>query len=229
MTCDYRKVSALVVAAVLLTVTTARAHHAILAKFDDKKPLTITGVVTLVDWRNPHAHIFMNVKGNCGATAAAPGAAPCTASTVQNWAAELESPIALQQGGWGKDSLQPGDTVTVKGIVARNGSRQLWADTVTKAGKTLFTVNDAAPPVPSSPRPAPRWTDNKPRLGPPSGGSGYWAYPSATYLAEAGSNVQVDKSGLLKNVADAAKVAPMQPWALQLYKQRQTRFLQDDP
>jgi len=231
MTFGNRKVSVLVVVAVLLTVATGRAHHAILAKFDDKKPLTITGVVTLLDWRNPHAHIFINVKGNCGAATAARGtaAAPCTANTVQNWAAELESPIALQQGGWGKDSLQPGDTVTVKGMAARNGSRQLWADTVTKGGKTLFTVNDAPPPLPSPPRPTPRWADNKPRLGPPSGGAGYWAYPSVTYLAEAGSNVQVDKSGLLKNIADAPKVAPMQPWALQLYKQRQTRFLQDDP
>jgi len=236
MTFDNRKVSALVVAAVLLTVTTGQAHHAILAKFDDKKPLTLTGVVTLLDWRNPHAHIFMNVKGNCGAATAgtragrAADATPCNASTVQNWAAELESPITLQQNGWAKESLHPGDTVTVKGIAARNGSRQIWAETVTTmAGKTLFTVNTAPPPLPSSPRPIPRWSDNKPRLGPPQNEAGYWSYPSVTYLAEASANVQIDKYGLLKNIADAPKVAPMQPWALQLYKQRQTRFLQDDP
>ena len=57
-----------VVAALLLASTTGVAHHAISAKFDDKKPQTLTGVVTLVDWRNPHVHVFMNVKdakGSC--------------------------------------------------------------------------------------------------------------------------------------------------------------------
>ena len=46
----------------LLASTTGVAHHAISAKFDDKKPTTLNGIVTLVDWRNPHVHVFMNVK-----------------------------------------------------------------------------------------------------------------------------------------------------------------------
>src|SRR5262249_34294241 len=69
MTFDNRKVSALVVAAVfLLTGATGRAHHEITAKFDPTKPITVTGVVTLLDWRDPHAHIFINVKSTCGAS-----------------------------------------------------------------------------------------------------------------------------------------------------------------
>ena len=89
------------------------AHHAILGKFDDKKPMTLNGIVTLVDWRNPHVHVFMNVKDAKG---------------VLNWAVELESPIELQQSGWNKDTLQPGDAITVRGMAARNGSRQAWGD-----------------------------------------------------------------------------------------------------
>ena len=61
---------------------TGVAHHAISAKFDDKKPTTMNGVVTLVDWRNPHVHVFMNVKDAKGA--------------ILNWAVEIESPIDLR-------------------------------------------------------------------------------------------------------------------------------------
>jgi hypothetical protein len=235
MTFGNRRVWVSVGAAVLLMVATGQAHHEIAAKFDPTKPLTISGVVTLLDWRDPHAHIFINVKSTCGSSAATPaargGAGACKPGEVENWAAELDSPIALAQSGWTPDSLKPGDTVTVKGWAARNGSRQISGNTVTsKDGKTLFTVNNAPPPLPASPRPTPRWSDNKPRLGPAEGTSqGYWAYPSATVLAETGTNIQMDADGLLKNIADAPKVAPMQPWALQLYRERQQRFLQDDP
>ena len=55
------------------------AHHEILAKFDDSKPMTLKGVVTLIDWRNPHVHVFLNVRD--------------AGNTTMNWAIELESPI----------------------------------------------------------------------------------------------------------------------------------------
>lgn len=204
------------IAGLLLTITGV-AHHAIPAKFDDKKPMTLNGIVTLVDWRNPHVHVFVNVKD---------------AKEILNWAVEIESPIELQQSGWNKDTLQPGDTVTVQGIVARNGSRQVWGNSIvlTTSGKRVLNVTPGAPPLPLEPRPTPRWADKQPRLGPSAGGAqGYWAYPSSTVLFEAGANVQMDQYGILKNIADASKVAPMQPWALALYINRQNRFLQDDP
>ena len=64
-----------------------------------------------------------------------------------------------------------------------------------------------------------------------SGGGvgGYWGYPSSTVLAENGVNAPMDEYGQLKNVADASKVAPMQPWALGVYQNRQKRLLKDDP
>src|SRR5690242_10407387 len=98
-----------VFAAALFAVTaataTVMAHHEILAKFDDKKPITLKGVVSLVDWRNPHVHVFMDVRGQ---------------NQMLNWAIELESPIDLQRSGWSKDTLHPGDSITVEGFSARN-------------------------------------------------------------------------------------------------------------
>ena len=58
---------------------------------------------------------------------------------------------------------------------------------------------------------------------------GYWSYPTATVLVERGAASQIGADGLLKNVADAAKVAPLQPWALGVYRHRQERHLRDDP
>jgi hypothetical protein len=175
------------------------------------------GIVTDVDWKNPHVHILINVK---------------TGNDVINWAVELESPIALQQSGWGSDTVQVGDTLTVQGISARNGSKQAWARSVvmSKTGRQILMVRNTMPPAPLQPRPTPRGADGKPRLGAAPGGVlGYWAYPSSTVLVEKNASIPMDASGLLKNVADADKVAPLQPWSLALYRARQRRFLQDDP
>jgi hypothetical protein len=201
----------------LLAAAAVTAHHEILAKFDDSKPLTLSGVVTLVDWRNPHVHVFVNVRDG---------------SQTVNWAIELESPIDLQQGGWNRESVKPGDPVTVQGIAARDGSRQVWARSLalTATGRQVLNVPPRVPPPLLATRPVPRWPDGKPRLGSAAGGGeGYWAYPSTTALVEDGVTVAMDAYGLLRNVADASKVAPLQPWALALYTARQRRFLQDDP
>jgi Family of unknown function (DUF6152) len=205
------------------TLLTARltAHHEILAKFDDHKPVTLNGIVTLVDWRSPHVHVFMNVTDAKG---------------VVNWAIELEGPIDLQRSGWSRDSLRPGDKIHVEGIAARNGSHQAWGNSVVirATGKNVYAMTVTPPAPPLEPRPTPRWPDRQPRLGASQGGSqGYWAFPSVTALAEGNSAgkiaIPMDTWGLLRNLADAPKVAPMQAWALQLYTERQKRFLQDDP
>jgi len=201
---------------VLGLVRPAAAHHAIAAKFDESKPMTLSGIVTLVDWRNPHVHVFINVPNGQDAI---------------NWAIEFESPIDLRGSGWSPDTLRPGDRVTVEGPVARDGSRQIWGRRVTGAsGRPLFTVTSSAPPAPLAPRPVPRWPNGRPRLGPvPGGVEGYWGFPTETALVEEGVEVETDRYGQLANLSDAAKVAPMQPWALALYQNRQRRSLQDDP
>jgi hypothetical protein len=210
---------ALVVALVCLTGVNTVAHHSIAAKFDETKTQTLSGIVTLVDWRNPHVHVFLNVRG--------------AKNEWVNWAIELESPIDLQDSGWNRDSVQPGDGITVTGFPARNGSRQVWSNkmTLTQGGKQVLNFTPKAPPAPLAKRPAPVGANGAPRLGMvPGGADGYWAYPSSTVLVESTAKVDIRPDGLLRNpAADAAKVAPMQPWALALYKNRQTRFLQDDP
>jgi hypothetical protein len=203
-------------AALAFGASTAFAHHEITAKFDETKHETIKGVVTSVDWRNPHVHLFLNVTTDAG---------------ISNWAVELESTIALQKSGWRPDTLQSGDTVTVTGIVARDGTRQIWGETLTDSAsgrKVLYAV-DTAPVAPKVPRPAPRGADGKPLLGAIDTESGYWGYPTTTTLQLEGAGVAMNAHGLLANIADAAKVAPFQPWALGLYRHRQQRHLRDDP
>src|SRR5690606_10141325 len=92
----------------------AAAHHAVESKFDGEKPMSFDGVVTRVDWRNPHVHVFVDIEGNEG--------------VESNWAVELESPVLLERSGWKRDALRPGDAVSVSGIVARNGTRQIWGE-----------------------------------------------------------------------------------------------------
>jgi hypothetical protein len=200
-----------------LGASVALAHHPIEAKFDKASHATMTGQVTAVDWRNPHTHVFVNVTGSNG---------------VENWAVELESPVILRQNGWRDDSLQPGDEVTIEGIRARDGTRQIWAEALTLAetGRAVYAVTDKKPPLPLVPRPTPRWPDGSVALGAVNGAvDGYWSYPSETVLVEDGVEVAMDKYGMLANLDDAANVAPLQPWALGVYKHRQERKLQEDP
>ena len=211
-----RSVKLAITLAALLCPVWGFAHHSTLAKFDDKQTQTMTGLVELVDWKNPHVHIFMNVQNGNGYT---------------RWAVEMESRVDLDRSGWSASTVKPGDIVTVKGIAARDGSHQVWANSVVlkSTGKPVFTVTAAVPPVAKQSRPTPRYPDGQPRLGAPPGETGYWAFPSATSLMETGINVQVDAYGLLKNIADSAKIAPFQRWAKDLYEFRQRNFLKDDP
>jgi hypothetical protein len=192
-------------------------HHAVAAKFDPAKPLTLTGTVVQVDWANPHVHLFLDVK---------------TGNAVSNWAIELESPVDLQRGGWNRDTLKIGDSVTIEGISARDGSKQAWANSVV-AGTTnrrVFTPAGSPSVRTNQPsQPTPRWPDGQPRLGPLPGERGYWGNPGSTVLVQAGANVAIDPDGLLRNLADIDKVAPLQRWARDLYELRQRSFLRSDP
>jgi len=208
--------------ALLFGATAAWAHHAIQGKFDVSKTTQLSGIVTYVDWRNPHAHVFMNVT--------TPGR-----NSALNWAVELESPVELEMDGWKDNTLRPGDRITVKGYPARDASRQVWGiDVRTVAtGAQVFQAKLNSRTViqtTSAGRPTPRWPDGHPALGAlPGGADGYWTNPSKTVLQEDGANIKMDEYGALANISDAAKVAPMQPWALGVYVNRQQRQLRDDP
>src|SRR6185503_6607460 len=130
------------------------AHHEITAKFDPAKTQKLNGVVTNVDWANPHVHIFMNVG---------------TGNSMVNWAVELESVVELQAAKFTRDTVKPGDAITVEGPLARNGSKQIWGNNVTlvAGNRRVFNVPEDTFPAPKTPAgPTPRWADGKPKLGP---------------------------------------------------------------
>jgi len=207
-----------ILGAALLCGTAIWAHHEPAGKFDMAgKPVELTGIVTLVDWRNPHAHIFMNVK---------------SAKETLNWAVEIESPSILEMDGWNRDTLRPGEAITVKGPRARDNSRQVMGESVVykETNQPVFPAKIKISQTPLAPRPTPKWPDGHPALGQlPGMADGYWNSPSKTALIEDGVNVKMDEYGLLGNIEDAPKVAPMQPWALGVYKTRQQSQLKYDP
>jgi len=189
------------------------AHHELRAEFDVQKPVSLRGIVTRFEWDNPHALLYLDV------------------GTV-NWAVEWESPLDLKKAGWTRDALKVGDSVTVEGWLARDGSKLASGRTVVLAsGKKLAEPPETQVAAASGKaKPTPRWPDGHPRLGVVPGEKGYWANPSASSLVETTTgNIRVDKDGLLANLNDAGKVAPFQPWAKGLYEYRQRTLLKDDP
>jgi hypothetical protein len=89
--------------------TVVLAHHSFEAEFDPNNVVNITGVVTKLDWINPHAFVYVDSKSAAG--------------EVKRYKIEMGPPYALTRGGWKRDTLKIGDTVTVEGAaMARDGS-----------------------------------------------------------------------------------------------------------
>jgi hypothetical protein len=108
----------LIVSGIVLTAGSVTAHHSFSAEFDANKPITLTGIVTKVEWTNPHVWFYINVKDD-------------ESGEVANWGAEMGPPHGLQRRGWRRDTLKIGEEVTVSGSLAKNGSKRLNARTVT--------------------------------------------------------------------------------------------------
>lgn len=105
--------------------TPALAHHSFAAEYDVKQPITMTGTVTKVEWLNPHARFYIDVQDKGG--------------KVINWEFELGSPNSLMRKGWTRNSLKPGDVVTVDGFRAKDGSSLGNARTINLAdGRKVF-------------------------------------------------------------------------------------------
>jgi hypothetical protein len=102
------------------------AHHSFAAEYDSAKTITVKGVVQKVAWVNPHAYVWVDVKDDSG--------------KMVTYAFESLSPNALARSGWTRNSLKPGDEVTVDGYLAKDGKP--LADGSVHANSKLITLSD---------------------------------------------------------------------------------------
>ena len=117
--------SLIAIAGLLLSGVPAMAHHAFATEFDALKPVTMKGIVTKIDWANPHVWFYINVKTESG--------------VIENWGFEMGGPNSLRNSGWTRETMKIGDEVIVEGSLAKNGSHNVNAKSVTMAstGKKL--------------------------------------------------------------------------------------------
>jgi hypothetical protein len=120
-----------VAGACLLAGVSVFAHHSIAAEFDEKQPVTVTGVVTELEWVNPHSHV--SVEGEDAN------------HKKGTWVFELNAAAILMRNGWTRNSVKPGDMVTVNGLLARDNPLRGNARTVTRSDGTKLFSGNATP------------------------------------------------------------------------------------
>lgn len=119
----------LAIIGLLLFGMPASAHHSVQAEFDLNKPLTLTGVVTKVEWINPHSYLYLDVKDDSG--------------NLKHWAFEMAGPGALRRAGLSRadrGGLKAGDTVTVNAVAAKDGTDAGLIRDVTLPDGRKFTI-----------------------------------------------------------------------------------------
>ena len=108
------------------------AHHSFMVEYDMSKPVLIKGVVSKVVYENPHITFYIDVKDAAG--------------RIKNWGFEAASPSALRARGWNRDTVVPGDYVTVDAFRSRNGTAFAAAKMLTLPdGRQFFAASDGVP------------------------------------------------------------------------------------
>lgn len=105
------------------------AHHSVQAQFDLDKPIQINGTVTKVEWINPHSYLFVDVKDSAG--------------NLKHWAFEMAGPGALRKAGLSRadrGGLKAGDSITVNGVLAKDGTDSGLVKTITLSDGRVFTI-----------------------------------------------------------------------------------------
>ena len=122
---------------VLMLAVPLSAHHPFSAEYDWKKPVTVSGTVTKVDWSNPHAHLYVDVKDNSG--------------RAQNWTFELGGIGALSKGGWKKDTIKTGENITIDAWMSTSKSNMANVKSVKLPnGRELWGASSIGEPMPIS-------------------------------------------------------------------------------
>lgn len=127
MKCGTRSLLALV--GLLMAGMAVWAHHSVQAEFDLNKPITLTGVVTKVEWINPHSYLYLDVKDDSG--------------TLKHWAFEMAGPGALRRAGLSRadrGGLKAGDSITVNAVLAKDGTDSGLIKDVTLPDGRKFTI-----------------------------------------------------------------------------------------
>ena len=120
------RLTILAAAIVVASAVPVVAHHSFAAEFDAAKTVDFTGVVTKVEWMNPHVYFYTDVKDE-------------QTGRIENWAWEMGAPAVIQRNGWTRNSMKIGDIVIVEGTRAKSGKPHGNAQSVTLAstGKKL--------------------------------------------------------------------------------------------
>ena len=102
----------------LVLASSASAHHALQAQFDTLKPLQLKGTLARIDWVNPHAYFWLDIKDESG--------------EAKQWGCETVGPNALRQAGFlrGPASFRTGETYTFEGFAAKDGSERIFTTAV---------------------------------------------------------------------------------------------------
>ena len=122
------------VLSLLLVSTSATAHHSFAVQYDPELPITIQGLVTKVEWTNPHVYFYMDVVGED--------------DQIATWAFEMVAPLVLERRGWTRNTLQVGEIIEVEGFLARDGTPLASASSllVTRTGQRYSgTISQTVP------------------------------------------------------------------------------------
>jgi hypothetical protein len=128
------KLLTVIAGGLLMAVTPVLAHHSFAAEYDSNKAVSLKGTVTKVEWMNPHARFYLDVKDESG--------------KVTNWEFELGSPNGLMRQGWTRNSMKIGDAISVDGYQAKDGANLANARNVKLSdGRKLFagSTTDGGP------------------------------------------------------------------------------------
>jgi hypothetical protein len=106
----------------LLAALPVLAHHSVIAYYDVSKVLSLKGVVTKIEYTNPHAYVYLDVKDDNG--------------NIEKWSVETDPPSILTRSGWKRTTLKEGDQITATGFPAKDHSKSIRLQTLLMADGT---------------------------------------------------------------------------------------------